>query len=725
MKKKIIKLILGINLILIIILGGYQIRRIVDEHWYSNYNLQNEQLLNSQGEDNYQFVVTSGIGGNLKNFKQYIVPSINDNDRIKFVISPGNGITDGEKSKYLELKYTLEKIRVPKILGIGENEIRENGARRYFNYLGDYYTSFDYEDSRFILLDTTETSDRTSQLNWLQNQLENSQEFTNLFVIMSGSPLEDSNSFNLNEQSLLQQLFTNHNVKSVFYNGENQGQKTIAGVDYISTGNYASYDMKDEKPRTNGYYLVAVEGGTISYQFIEVPIAELSEDLVGNMLSQLGQVISYQSADILLVLCLLMIFIIIFYPRLYTEVEYYRDYSESEKFNDGKKLKIAMFTNNYAPFIGGVPISIDLLAKELRSLGHEVVIFAPQYPQTISDDMVYRIKLLLYVKHGNFNFAIANIFNKSYKREFKNGNFDLVHVHHPFWLGKAGCRLGRKYNIPVILTYHTRLELYSKNLPFGRTIFKNYFSHRMVYKFAKKCDGIIAPTTSAFEYLENIRVGSPKIVSPTGVDFTQYNYQKLEDVFTKTNDEVVNLVSVSRLSVEKNIDFIIEGISLLTTKTNKKFKLYMVGDGPDFEKLKSKVKNLGLDDIILFVGAVSPEAINSYYLYGDIFVFASKSETQGMVLVEAMAGSCPIVCVKASGSSDVVTDRYNGFVTDDNLEAWVDKVKILIENKELRTQFGNNAYEFSLEYRMEKIVVNVLNFYVRVLIDKETSNGKR
>lgn len=121
-------------------------------------------------------------------------------------------------------------------------------------------------------------------------------------------------------------------------------------------------------------------------------------------------------------------------------------------------MKIAMMTNNYKPFIGGVPVSIERLAEALRKEGHEVVIFAPMYPMQLLEKDVVRYNSLSRKMAGEM--VIPNMFDSIIETKFREGKFDVIHVHHPMLIGNTAVYLSRKYKVPLVFTYHTRYEQY-------------------------------------------------------------------------------------------------------------------------------------------------------------------------------------------------------------------------------------------------------------------------
>ncbi|MBQ9624833.1 MAG: glycosyltransferase, partial [Clostridia bacterium] len=210
-------------------------------------------------------------------------------------------------------------------------------------------------------------------------------------------------------------------------------------------------------------------------------------------------------------------------------------------------MNIAMFTNVYKPFIGGVPVSIERLAKGLKELGHNVYVFAPDYPEKETDENnVIRCKLITFYGNDKFDIPVADIFSRDLRAKFLEMDIDIVHVHQPVWMGQRGVRLAELKDIPVAFTYHTHYEEYlhifkltkpmfskgfkrkmrtardyiiGKDLPSG-TKFKRYFKYKILPIYLKyfisTCNGVIFPTDSMREWVG--RIGVPSYVLPTGLE---------------------------------------------------------------------------------------------------------------------------------------------------------------------------------------------------------------
>jgi glycosyltransferase involved in cell wall biosynthesis len=310
--------------------------------------------------------------------------------------------------------------------------------------------------------------------------------------------------------------------------------------------------------------------------------------------------------------------------------------------------------------------------------------------------------------------------------EFRSFDCDLVHVHHPFWLGGKGMRLARKGGIPVILTYHTRLEHYTHYFPLPGTALKNIVAHYMIKRFANNCDAIITPTASTEEYLRNLGVSALIETIPTGISLEDYKQwspkevQSLRDQYASPGESL--LISVSRMAQEKNLDFLIAGLAKVKERSHAPFKCLLVGDGPEKTRLEEKAKKLGLQDHLVFTGNVTPLEVVRHYLAADLFVFSSTSETQGIVLLEAMAGGCPVVAVRGSGVYDVVKDGFNGYKVAESTDNWAEAIICLLSDRKQLSALSENSRSFAEKFSLENITEKILILYRRTIVHSASKN---
>lgn len=402
-------------------------------------------------------------------------------------------------------------------------------------------------------------------------------------------------------------------------------------------------------------------------------------------------------------------------------------------------MRVAMMTNNYKPVVGGVPISIERLATELRELGHEVTIFAPSYEGEVEEDHVIRYQSLKKKVRGEY--IIPNVLDPIICECFARMSFDLIHVHHPMLIGYVAQHLGRKYNIPVILTYHTRYEQYLHYLKFfgkrpaaevevqkGEKINKNrrrlvtiggeklVAAHNRI--FISKCSLVFAPSNSMRDYLLENGIATDIEVVPTGILKEEFGYDPQEaDRLRRSyaGDSKYLFCSVSRLEREKNIEFLLKGLKEFKERKGDCFKVLLIGDGGRRQMLKEETIRLGLEQNVIFCGNIPHEQLRNYYHACDAFLFASTSETQGIVLLEAMAAGLPIVAVEASGVRDVVVNGRNGYMAENKVCSWTDKLIELTENEAVAEAMRCNAIEDASHYLLANIARKVQKYYQNVL----------
>ena len=378
-------------------------------------------------------------------------------------------------------------------------------------------------------------------------------------------------------------------------------------------------------------------------------------------------------------------------------------------------MKIAFFTNNYKPFVGGVPIAVENLAVRLRKAGHRVFIFAPEYEEQVEDEPdVFRITALTHFNETGFSLPLPIMLEA--QSTFADAEPDLVHVHHPFLLGSTGLSLARSMNLPVVFTYHTQYERYAHYLPFGEEMVGEV-AQQVAWRFANCCDAVIAPSSDIRDTLVGRGVTVPIRVIPTGVDLMRFRRADkgwLRGRFGLGRDERV-LLFVSRLAREKNVDFLIRAFARLAPSAPDS-RLVLVGGGDAEEELRRLAAETGLGGRILFAGTLSGDDLVSAYAGADMFVFASTSETQGMVVLEAMAAGQPVVAVRAPGVRDVVADDRNGFMVDEgDEEGFAARVLEILGDDALRARLQEGAKATARSLSLPRTVRRVERLYQHVL----------
>jgi 1,2-diacylglycerol 3-alpha-glucosyltransferase len=361
-------------------------------------------------------------------------------------------------------------------------------------------------------------------------------------------------------------------------------------------------------------------------------------------------------------------------------------------------MKISIFTNNYLPNPYGVSGSVESFRKEFEKLGHEVFIFAPEWKGYVDKNPnVYRYPA--FETNVKIKFPLAIPYSQKISDILENLDIDIIHSQHPNLLGSAAMRFAKKKNIPLVFTWHTLYDQYAHFAPFFPRCIVAWWTIRNARNYANKCNSVIAPTQSVIKIIRNWGVTNKKIIAiPTGVEEDQFSDPDREIIRKKygVKDDEILLVLVSRLTAEKNVEFLMNVLPDVLRK-NDRVKFMVCGDGDQKDKLFGIVAEKGLADRIFFAGIVSDEIKKNYYAAGDIFVYASKSETQGMILTEAMYSGLPVVAVWATGVRDIVEDSKTGFLVSEEKKEFQAAVQKLIDDEDMRKQFSQEAKRVARE----------------------------
>jgi 1,2-diacylglycerol 3-alpha-glucosyltransferase len=239
---------------------------------------------------------------------------------------------------------------------------------------------------------------------------------------------------------------------------------------------------------------------------------------------------------------------------------------------------------------------------------------------------------------------------------------DIMHAHHPFLLGDTALRVSANKNIPIIFTHHTRYEDYTHYMPLASEALTKV-AKELPTHFANMCDGVIAPSESIARLLKRRGVTAPMAVVPTGIDvkaFAAAEGAAFRKRF-KIPAEAFVVGHIGRLAQEKNLGYLGEGVVRFIKRT-KGARFLVVGDGPAKDELKALFDRQGVGDRLILAGKHTGKVLREAYRAMDVFAFSSMSETQGMVVAEAMAAGLPVVALNAPGVREVVVDGKNGFL---------------------------------------------------------------
>lgn len=382
-------------------------------------------------------------------------------------------------------------------------------------------------------------------------------------------------------------------------------------------------------------------------------------------------------------------------------------------------MKIGIFTNNYLPNPYGVPGSVESFRKEFEKMGHEVFVFAPRWPgYADKNERVFRYPSLdLKIK---IRFPLAIPYSGNIDKILENLDLDIIHSQHPNLLGEAARKWAKRKKIPLVFTWHTLYDRYANFVPFLPSGLIAWWTIRNARRYANLSDQVIAPTDSIIPILRNWGVKKDILAVPTGVEEEMFFFGNGSLTRKKLGllEEDLVFLLVSRLTEEKNVEFIFDSLRNIL-KEEKRAKFLIVGGGYLLSKLKDWTKKNDLEDKIFFSGEVEREDVKDYYAAADVFVYASLSETQGMIVTEAMYMGIPILAVRATGISSLVEDGRNGFLTGENILEFGNRAREVFEDVELRKKMADESARIAREKYTSKVCAEKMLSIYRRLTENE------
>lgn len=376
-----------------------------------------------------------------------------------------------------------------------------------------------------------------------------------------------------------------------------------------------------------------------------------------------------------------------------------------------------MMTNTYLPHVGGVARSVSTFADEYRKLGHQVLVVAPEFegkPLTKrAAAIVERVAAIQ--KFNGSDFSVRLPLAAALSARLDSFKADIIHAHHPFLLGDTALRVATAKNVPIIFTHHTRYEDYTHYVPFDSPALKEV-AINLSTEFANLCDGVIAPSESIARLIKKRGVTSPVRVVPTGIDVPSFAAGDGARFRRKMKIPARAFVvgHVGRLAPEKNLGYLARAVALFLKQTPGA-RFLVVGGGPSEEAVKATFARHGVADRLILAGKHTGRALADAYNAMDVFAFASFTETQGMVLAEAMAAGRPVVALNASGVREVMR-AGNGFMLPARagIKVFAAHLARLQAGPALRRAFSREARRTAEEFSRERCASLALDFYEEI-----------
>ena len=378
-------------------------------------------------------------------------------------------------------------------------------------------------------------------------------------------------------------------------------------------------------------------------------------------------------------------------------------------------MKILFISDVYFPRVNGVSTSIRTFVTQMQNIGHTVHLIAPDYGVKTPDEAwIKRIPARKIFfdpedKLMKYGAAIDRL------AELRQEQYDIVHIHTPFVAHYLGLKLAHLLNVPVVETYHTFFEDYLHHyLPIIPKSIARSLARFVSRRQCNAVDAIISPSQPMLDVLRDYGVKSKANVVPTGLQahsFEKANGKNFREKYGIALDRPMGLF-VGRVAFEKNISFLLR-TWVEVIKNQPDALLVIAGEGPAEKSLHALGKALNLEDNLKFIGYLDRETeLNACYAAADVFVFSSLSETQGLVLLEAMAQGTPVVAIAELGTKSILVEGKGALIAPENELVFAEKVNALLSNKTLRNKLSKAALSYVKTNWTDKAqTVRMIDFY--------------
>lgn len=368
-------------------------------------------------------------------------------------------------------------------------------------------------------------------------------------------------------------------------------------------------------------------------------------------------------------------------------------------------MNIGLFSDSYFPEIHGVASSIQTLRDELEKKGHHVYVFTSARPDATKTAGIFRLPSMPFVFLPSMRFAIFYTLRAA--KSVKRVQLDIIHTQTEFSLGIFGKLMAFSLQIPVVHTYHTMYKDYAHYVTKGHFVRQSNDMVKVLTRaYCSGCRMIIAPTQKVAQLLKEYSIKRPIRVIPSGIKLDRFmeaavqadNRLVISNEFNlKPNQPII--LYIGRVAKEKSIDVILHALPDVLRKLPNCVFL-VIGNGPEKETLQQLVISLHIENSVLFAGSRPWVSTPKYYAAADVFVSASKTETQGLTILEAMASGTPVLARNDLSFSEMVSHRKSGLLFDDSDTLAAQLIEVL-SDKELSAELTKNARKTVQSYSAE------------------------
>ena len=381
-------------------------------------------------------------------------------------------------------------------------------------------------------------------------------------------------------------------------------------------------------------------------------------------------------------------------------------------------MNILMLSDVYFPRVNGVSTSMQTFCRELVRMGHAVTIVAPDYGAEEVDAEFEMIRLPSRVIFFDpEDRLIKRSVMRSAVERLSKRSWDVIHIHTPFRAHDIGVQLARLTGRPTVESYHTYFEQYAANyLPWLPTAALRFGVRHFSRRLCRDVDHLIVPSEEMAAVLREYGISTASTVVPTGIRLDEFaggdpaGFRRMHGI----GAEQPLVLTVSRLAIEKNIDFLLQ-VARVLVREFADLVFVVAGEGPDVGRLRQLVRTLDLEAHVRFLGNLDRRtALLDCYGAADVFMFASRTETQGLVLIEAMAMGAPIVSTAVMGTATVLRNVHSALVSEEDVPAFASRVAQLLRSPEARKRLSAAGPRDAAQWSAAALMKRVVDLYAHL-----------
>ena len=387
-------------------------------------------------------------------------------------------------------------------------------------------------------------------------------------------------------------------------------------------------------------------------------------------------------------------------------------------------MRVVMVSDVYFPRINGVSTAIQTYRQALAAHGVTVSLIAPDYGQSDAPQWITRVAARPVPGDPEDRLARWGALRDAVDRAVGEG-CDLVHIQTPFAAHYAASRAARRYGVPLVATYHTLFEEYLKHYaPLIPAAWLRGLARTFSRRQCNALDAVIVPSRAIEQRLASYGVRAPMHVLPTGIPLPVSVVDGRSAFRQRLGIDATRPVAlfVGRVAHEKNIGFLLEAIEVARTELPN-ILLLIAGEGPALAQLRQRVADHGLSQNVQFIGYLDRTTeLPACYAAADVFVFASRTETQGLVLLEAMAAGLPVVALAEMGTLDILGARRGALVPDDHPDAFAQALLHLLGDPALRARLSAAARAYAAEWSDDKLAGRLADLYRQLVANRRAAS---